>query len=692
MNKTTQAMPGGRLRPLEPAKKRVRPKLRVNKKLALLGAGAVLLGTLTAAGLWIRSLDIGKLADPLLAPTQLLDRNGKPASEMSSSRIVPVPLASIPQTLRQAVVAVEDRRFYDHSGVDAFGIMRAALRNVQEGGLSEGGSTITQQLAKNLFLSKEKTFSRKLTEAAYAMKIEATYDKDRILEMYLNQIYFGEGQWGIGQAAKRYFGKPVSELNLAESAMLAALPKAPSRYSPFKNMELAVERRNLVLDLMCEEGYVTEAEAAAAKASPVQLATQAEPGLRGQYPSYMDAVIEEAIARYGLTERQLLAGGMRIETELDPTVQEAMETVYKRDDLFPKSAPDQLIQSGAVILDPATGGVRGIVGNRGEHVYRGFNHATQLKRQPGSTMKPLIVYGPALERGYTPESLLYDGPLNINGYKPTDWDRSTRGQVTLREAVIRSWNIPAVWLLNEIGLQTGKTFAGKLGIPFTPNDNNLGLALGGMEEGVSPLQMAQAYGAFANGGAMYTGRTISRIVDADGHVLAEAKPQAVRVMSEETAYRMTDILADNVTRGTATNAAMNRPVAGKTGTTQLPDSPQFAGVPDGAKDAWFAGYSPELAGAVWIGYDHTDQTHYLSTSGGYNPALVFREMMQIALKDVPVTPFKKPETTNPNGSKGQGNGASKEKEKEEKEKKEKEKEKKEKEKEKNKGKSEDKRE
>ncbi|RKN79252.1 PBP1A family penicillin-binding protein [Paenibacillus ginsengarvi] len=612
----------------------------------LRAAGVVLIAAVAAAllafaalALWVRSLDIGKLANPLLGPTQLMDRNGNVVSELSSSKIVPVPLERIPLQMRQAVVVVEDRRFYDHSGVDTIGILRALYRNVTDGGVSQGGSTITQQLAKNVFLSNEQTLSRKLNEAAYAFKIEQTYDKNRILETYLNQIYFGEGQWGIQQAAKTYFGKDVEQLTLAESAMLAALPKAPSHYSPFKNKEKALERRNLVLELMLGEQYISDTDYKAAIAEPLPAAGYDAGGLRGQYGYYLDQVIEEAIETYGLTERQLLAGGLRIYTELDSDVQNAMETTYRNDALFPRSEADQLMQSGAVILDPYTGGVRGIVGGRGEHVYRGFNHATQLKRQPGSSFKPLVVYAPAIEMGYGPASRLYDGPLDINGYKPADWDKRTRGEVTLREAVIRSWNIPAVWLLHEIGLQTGKSFASKLGIPFAKGDDNLAVALGGLQDGVSPLQMAQAYGMFPNLGVMMPAHTIVKLTTASGSVLAEAQPVPIQAMSAAGAYTVTGLLQDVVREGTGSNAAMNRPVAGKTGTTQLPETAEFAGV-EGSKDAWFVGYTPELVGAVWIGYDHTDRNHTLSTSGGYTPALVFKEMMGLALKDVAAGSFK----------------------------------------------------
>lgn len=623
-------------------KSRSLPRFRVSKVTALVAVVSLCTFAAVGATLWVRSLDISKLANPLLAPTQLIDKNGGLASEISSSKIVPVSLERIPLHLQHAIVAVEDKRFYDHAGVDAVGILRALMQNVRAGEVAEGGSTITQQLAKNMFLSHEQTLSRKVTEAGYAFKIEQTYDKERILETYLNQIYFGEGQWGIQKAANTYFGKDVADLTLPESAMLAALPKAPSHYSPFKNKEKALERRNLVLDLMLAGNYINEADYRQAVAAPIVLAEQKQESLRGQYPYYMDQVIEEAIEKYGFTERQLLAGGLHIYTRLDPAVQAAMDKAYGNESLFPKSAPDQLVQSGAVILDPYTGGVLGLVGGRGEHVFRGFNRATQLKRQPGSSFKPLVVYAPALEKGYGPNSRLYDGPLDINGYRPTDWDKRTRGEVTLREAVIRSWNIPPVWLLNEIGLQTGQSFVQKMGIPLAKGDNNLAIALGGLQEGVSPLQMAQAYGAFPNLGVMMPAHTIEKITTADGRVLVEAQPSPVTVMSPSSAFTMTGLLMDAVREGTGSNAAMNRPTAGKSGTTQLPAGAPFEGIEGGSKDAWFVGYTPELVGAVWIGYDQTDRNHFLNTSGGYSSAIVFREMMNLALQDVPATSFKQP--------------------------------------------------
>jgi len=621
-------------------------KLLKRFRIWIIGIVLILTSLLAIGAYWIHTLDIAKLVVPISAPTQFIDRYGEVSSEVTSAKIEYVPIDQVPLHLQQAIVAVEDKRYYDHTGVDIFGIFRAAFRNAKEGGAVQGGSTITQQLAKNVFLTGEKTFSRKLTEAAYALKIEALYDKDQILEMYLNQIYFGEGQWGVQRAAKRYFGKQMRDLTLAESALLAALPKAPSRYSPLKNKEIALERRNLVLGLMKAEGFISEIDYQHAKAEPIQaleeIPQEQVNHLLGQYASYMDEVIDEAIRVYGFTERQLLAGDLLIYTELDPAVQNAMEETYRNESLFPESASDQLLQSGAVIMDPSTGGIRGIVGQRGEHTFRGFNHATQLVRQPGSVFKPLIVYAPALERGYDENSTLYDGPLDIQGYRPNNVDHLTLGQVSLQEAVIQSRNIPAVWLLNEIGLNTGIEFVEKLGIPLVEEDRNLSVALGGLSQGVSPLQIAQGYSVFPNLGVQVQAHTITKITTVEGQVLAEAEHQPVEVMSPENAYAMTEILQDVVREGTGKNAAIDRPVAGKTGSTQLPQNKQFEGITGGVKDAWFVGYTPELVGAVWLGYDHTDSNHYLTTSGGQYPALIFSEMMSLALKDVPASEFKRP--------------------------------------------------
>ncbi|MFS0726192.1 transglycosylase domain-containing protein [Paenibacillus sp. 1P07SE] len=592
-----------------------------------------------AASAWINGQDIDRLEDPLPEPTLILDMDGEPASQLAAARLVPISIEEMPQTLLDGIVAVEDQRFYDHGGISISAMARAFIRNTQAGGVVEGASTITQQLAKNLFLSADRTYDRKLKEAALAMKIDRTYTKDEILEMYLNQIYFGEGAWGVQQASRTYFGKDASELTLAESAMLAALPKAPSHYSPFVDKARALQRRNLVLKLMQQQGKISEQEMQQAQAEEVTLYEGSPNELAGQYQSYVNHLISEAEALYSLTEDDLLRGGYRIYSTLDPKVQQAMEDVYREDELFPASPDETIVQSGAVILDPRTGGIRGIVGRRGDPVFRGYNYATQLKRQPGSAFKPIAVYAPALEAGYTPYSRLEDVETDFEGYQPRNADRRTRGVVTLEQAVESSYNIPAVWLLNEVGVARGLEYIHRLGIPTTDHDRSLSLALGGMNEGVSPLQMASAYSAFANEGKRTTPHAILRIERKDGSLVAEAKVEEQQVLAAETAYMMTELLQGVVEEGTGQKAKLPRPVAGKTGTTQLPDLPEFKGL-SGARDTWFVGYTPELVAAVWMGYDKTDARHYMTSSGGDYPAQVFQAMMTRALDGEPVREFE----------------------------------------------------
>lgn len=604
---------------------------------------AFLLISASGFAVYVSTLDVSKLQSPLAQPTYIYDRDGNKVSELSSSKIDPVPIEKIAKTMQQAIVATEDRRFYEHQGVDLWSIFRALVHDLRSGNFSEGGSTITQQLAKNMFLPSDKTLSRKFKEAAYAFKIELTLSKDQILEEYLNQIYFGEGRWGIQNAAQYYFGKKAQDLNLAESAMLAGLPKAPSLFNPVKDKEKALERRNVVLSLMKEQNYIAETDYERAHSSPITLRKGVLDTLSGKFEPYVNYVLDEAISLYGFTEDQLLTGGLQIYTEMDPKVQQVAEDVYNDNRYFPQGKPDQIVQSGMAIIDQRNGGIRGLIGNRGQAVFRAFDHATQLKRQPGSSIKPLAVYGPALEKGYTPNSLLYDGPLNINGYSPKDYDYQNRGQVTMGNALQNSWNIPAVWLLNEMGLDAGMSFAQRAGLPLTKNDRTLSLALGGLYTGVSPLQMAQAYGAFANLGTMNKAYAIDKITSANGYVFAQAKSESVQVTDPQSAYTMTNMLENVVNNGTGKNAFLGRPTAGKTGSVELPHTQEFSGITKGAKDVWFVGYTPELTAAIWMGYDKTDRNHYLTISGGSGPAVVFHEVLSRALKDTPVQEFKIPQ-------------------------------------------------
>lgn len=578
--------------------------------------------------------DVSALDRAAPQPTVIIDQNGEVASRISASKTEAVGMKEIPTHMVQAVVAIEDHRFYSHSGVDYWGSLRAAVTNLKAGHTVQGGSTLTQQLAKNVFLTHERTYKRKIKEVLLAKKIERSYTKDEIMEMYLNTIYFGEGAWGLKKAARTYFGKEPEDLTVGESALLAGMIQAPSALSPFKNFNKAMTRRDVVLSKMVTEGFIDEKTAQKAKETDIVLEGQESDDYKGRYPSYVDAIIQEAIDRYGLTEKEVLSGGLRIYTELDPRMQQAAEKVYARDDLFPQGKGDTLVQSGSVLVDPRTGGIRALVGGRGEHVFRGFNRATQLKRQPGSTMKPISVYAPALIQGYDLDARLVDRPISFGNYAPKNQSQQYLGEVTMYEAVIDSLNVPAVWLLDQIGVDKGYRYAKTSGIALTDDDRQLALALGGLQEGVSPLQMAQAYSAFANNGIVVDAHAIRRVETVDGEVLGKWYKKSVRVSQPVVAQQITYMLRGVVQEGTGRKAQIpGRPTAGKTGTTQLPDGR------DGAKDNWFVGYTPELVGAVWIGYDKTDANHYLTTSSGSTAAPVFRELMTGALRGRPVKEF-----------------------------------------------------
>ena len=570
----------------------------------------------------IWTTDVSKLEEPAPQPTIIFDQRGEVASKIASSNIEGVSIEKIPEDVVHAVIATEDQRFYKHEGINYFAIAKALIKNTLSGEVVAGGSTLTQQLAKNAFLTHERTYTRKFKELIITKRIEQKYSKDEIMEGYLNQIYFGEGAWGIQRAAQTYFGKDVSTLTLGESAMIAGLIKAPSILSPFKDMEGSVERRDLVLSLMEKEGYITEAERKQAKEQPIVLEGKKIDGYKGKYPYYVDHIIAEAIEQYELTENEILSGGLRIYTELNPVIQNAAEEVYNDNSLFPESTSDQLLQSGAAFIDPATGGITALVGGRGEHVFRGFNRATQLERQPGSTMKPLAAYTPALEQVYDIFDKLQDRPIDINGYQPLNYDKRFRGEVTMYDALVHSYNVPPVWLLQKMGVEYGVNAVERFGIPLTEEDQTAGMTLGGLHKGVSPLTMAQAYSTFANKGVRINAHSITRIEDAEGKVIAQWKNHAIKVTDPEVSEKMTYMLKGVVEEGTGKNVKVSGwDIAGKTGTTELPFANEA-----GTKDHWFVGYSPEMVGAVWMGYDQTDENHFLTTSSSSTVTILFKEI------------------------------------------------------------------
>ncbi|WP_214629792.1 transglycosylase domain-containing protein [Paenibacillus agaridevorans] len=546
--------------------------------------------------------------------------------------------AEIPEYMLHAIVATEDQRFYEHAGLDFWAIGRAVVKDVIARSAVEGGSTITQQLAKNVFLSADKTFFRKATEASIAVALEQQMTKDEILTMYLNRIYFGKGIHGIKAAADYYFDVELKDLQLWQAATLAAMPKAPNRYNPINNPEDSKNRRAVVLQLMYEQDYITKEEMDAAKAVEYEAPASQEQFKSGNYHAFVDFVIEEAIELTKMTEEELRVSGLKIYTTLNQQAQQSLDTQIANDENFEKSVDDQIVQASVIIMDHRNGEIQALSGGR-DYVKKGWNRVTKY-RQPGSAIKPIVSYGPALETGkYFPWTELANDKKCFSNYCPTDRWGATK--VSMKQAVKDSRNLAAVWMLNEIGVKRGAEFAKKLGLELEPDDMNLALALGGLTKGASPLQMATAYSVMANGGKSVDPHTITSI-EGKNYSFAYKAPESKQLMSPETAWYLTDMMLSVVQKGgTGSKAAIDRPVAGKTGTTQH-GIKGFSG--DGIKDAWFVGYTPEWTAAVWMGYDKTDLQHYLKTGGSQSAAL-FAKIMKPAMQGVKQGSFRQPEET-----------------------------------------------
>lgn len=551
----------------------------------------------------------------------LYDQNGNILTEIyDEMNRVPVQLGQIPLHVQRAFISIEDERFHSHHGIDLRAILRALVSYYKSGKITEGASTITQQTMKLLFLSPEQSLPRKVKEAFLALEFELRYSKDEILELYLNQIYFGEGAYGIQTASKTYFNKDCSELSLAEGALLAALVQAPSAYNPYVNPVVAVQRRNIVLDKMIQQGFITSEQGLEARQTVLSLKEEEAVDQRNSY--FVDYILDEATALVG--EGKLFKGGLKIHTTMEPEIQKKAEKVFERTNLF----PDQKVQAALAMVENGTGAVKALVGGREYKTKRGFNRATQLLRQPGSAFKPIAVYAPAFELSYGANSIIADVPFKAGNYEPRNADGSYYGQISIRTAVQWSRNVAAVRLLNQIGIAPGYEMAQKLGFALAEEDRCLALALGGLTKGVSPLQMAGAYGAFANDGIFIKPFVINYIEDANGQIIYR-HPEGVSVMKPSTAQAIKDVLRSAVDSGTGYRAGIyGAEVAGKTGTTELPDTAVFRGL-NGNKDAWFVGFTPHYTAAVWMGYDEKDmdRQHYLTSYGGNQPAEIFRLVM-----------------------------------------------------------------
>ncbi len=617
------------LRPLEAALAwwRLRPRLARNVALSLIAAGGFAGGFVVAA--WSLVCDSGRCPAVDVLDTyqprqtsKLYAADGSFLAELGLERRTLLTLGEIPVPVRNAFIITEDKRFFSHRGIDWTRVIGAAARNVIARQYAQGFSTITMQLARNLFpetITREKTLVRKLKEAKVAREIEGQYSKDRILELYLNQIYLGNGAYGVETAAQQYFGKSARELNLAEAATLAALPKGPERYNPRRYPERAITRRNTVIELMRRAGVVSDAEASLARAYPLQLAHKGPAGGGEVAPYFVEWVRQQLDAQFG---RQLYEQGLKVYTTLDPDLQTAAERALEQqlraieggkygkfphqsyEDYVARSASggepsgaavSPYLQGCFVAVDPRTGAVRAMVGGRDFDDSK-FNRATQALRQPGSTFKP-IVYADAIQNGRPPSYMVDDSPLEVpqpdsTTWAPQNYDGTFQGVMTMRRGLYLSRNLVAIRVGMELGPESVIDEARRFGIT-TPIHPYPSIYIG--SEGVYPLEMISAYTAFATLGSRSAPMAITRVENAKGDVLWEPAPTVTPVLSPEEAWEMVDMMKDVVQHGTAYGsvwaAGFHLPAAAKTGTT------------NDYNDVWFIGYTADLVAGVWMGMD-----------------------------------------------------------------------------------------
>lgn len=634
-----QAMPPAVVRREEPARPaRRRRRFRVRWMLAVACA--------VALGLFLYEIDVvhWQKLDPVrltrLAQTsRLYDREGSLVTVLRGpeNRTV-VRLSQVPQHVRDAFIAAEDLRFYSHNGFDLVRLFGSVVANLRAQSYAQGASTISQQLVKLTHLSSEKTLARKAEELYLSIQLEAMFEKDEILEMYLNTIYFGEGAYGVQAASEVYFDKDVSDLTLAEGAALAATIKAPSAYSPAADAEANRTRRGYILDTMLENGMIDAGQAEAARAE--ELTLSGRPQRVNAHGWFVDAALEEAEDILGVTADELLTGGYYIETTMDARLQALAESLFEDDSLFPGDAADGTAVQGALaVTDVETGGLAALIGGREYTVQRGFHRATQMRRQPGSALKPLAVYAPAIQMGYTTASILQDVRRDFGGgYNPRNAGESYHGAVTLRRALALSMNVATVQLMSEIGVSASLAFLEQAGIPLTQTDGNLSLALGSMTTGVTPAELSASYAMFGNRGVYNPPYLIERIFASDGTELYAHAASPRTVMTAQDAYLMTSLMQSVTGWGTGAKlSATGLAVAGKTGTVSL------VGM-SGNRDIWMAAYTSDWSLACWMGFDVTDADHRLPSrqSGGDATAALATAFFRQAYRDRERPSFSSP--------------------------------------------------
>lgn len=610
-------------------------RFHLTKILLIIGLGFSLL---TGGYLFYlaKTTNVKDLQNALKATTIIYDKNGDQAGSLTGQKGTYVELDAISENLQNAVVATEDRSFYKNSGIN-YGRFFLAILTL---GRSGGGSTITQQLAKNAYLSQDQTVERKAKEFFLALEINKKYSKKEILTMYLNNAYFGNGVWGIEDASKKYFGVSASQLSLDQSAVLAGMLKGPEIYNPLYSVENATNRRNTVLQNMVAAGYIDQKTAD--QSAAVDIHGQLVDAYEGKsedyrYPSYFDAVINEAVNEYGLTEEDIVKNGYRIYTELDQNYQASMQVIYDNTALFPVAEDGTRAESGSVALDPKTGGVRALVGRVGSDQnpgFRTYNYATQAARSPGSTIKPLVVYSPAVAEGWSTNKELDNSTTQYGNYEVNNYAGiQSSPTVPMYQALAESLNLPAVATANDLGLDTVFEYGKKFGLNMDKVDKSLAVALGA---GVTtnPMQMAQAYGTFANGGVMNDAHLITKIENASGQVVKSHSQKSTRVLSGSTTDKMTNMMLGTFSNGTGVNAApYGYTMAGKTGTTETSFNKDLSG------DQWVIGYTPDVVISQWLGFPTTDENHYLTDSSAGTASEIFRNVANSVLPYTDGTQF-----------------------------------------------------
>ncbi|MCY7077713.1 penicillin-binding protein PBP2A [Streptococcus oralis] len=602
-------------------------RYHLTKIVIILGLSAgLLVGTYLFA--IAKSTNVNDLQNALKTRTLIFDREEKEAGALSGQKGTYVELTDISKDLQNAVVATEDRSFYKNDGINYGRFFLAILT----AGRSGGGSTITQQLAKNAYLSQDQTVERKAKEFFLALELTKKYSKEQILTMYLNNAYFGNGVWGVEDASKKYFGVSASQLTLDQAATLAGMLKGPELYNPLNSVETSTNRRDTVLQNMVAAGYIDKNQET--EAAGVDMASQLQDKYEGKvsdyrYPSYFDAVVNEAVSKYNLTEEEIVNNGYRIYTELDQNYQANMQVVYENTSLFPKAEDGTHAESGSVALEPKTGGVRSVVGRvAGDDKpgFRNFNYATQSKRSPGSTIKPLVVYTPAVEAGWALNKRLDNHTMQYDSYQVDNYAGiKTSPEVPMYQALAESLNLPAVATVNALGIDKAFDAGERFGLNMENVDRVLGVALGGGVE-TNPLQMAQAYAAFANEGLMPEAHFITRIENASGQVIKSHKNSQKRVIDKSVADKMTSMMLGTFTNGTGISSSPTDYVmAGKTGTTEAAFNSVYT------SDQWVIGYTPDVVITHWLGFPTTDENHYLAGSTSNGAAHVFRSMANTIL-------------------------------------------------------------